>query len=444
MIKYIFYPLIIVSAIISNYNFPLNVSDGLPVEVEIVEHAIEAVPIVKVGSEGLIHRFHDTSPISPSGKYIALFRLPFQDRYPKPGEFGTVVLIDLESGEEREIAKSFGWEMQLGANVQWGKNDNQLFYNQVDTTNWDSFTVQYNMETQEEKRINGGLFMASINGEKLVSHNLRNSEYAQSGYGVIVPNEYRSKNFGLSSDDGIYVTDVKSGKSKLIASIKEIYENTKPGLGINNPEDFEIYCFKAMWNLQMTRIMTCVLLKPISGGKRKVAVVTMNADGSDIRTAITTTQYGKGGHHMAWLPDGDYLSINLEVDDRKEGLEIVTVKYDGSDLKEVFAPGSGHPSFHPGGLPFIITDAYAKETRVTDGDGYVPVRLLNVRTGKELVITKVKTPDVEDSSFRLDAHPAWDRSGRFVVFNGFDGDVRSVYVADLSKIIDQEKKHLNK
>ena len=334
--------------------------------------------------------------------------------------------------------------MQLGANVQWGKNDNQLFFNQVDTLSWESFTVQYNLESQEFRRINGGLFMVSINGEKLVSHNLRNSEYAQSGYGVIVPDEYRSKNFGLSSDDGIYVTDVKTGKSRLVASIENIYNTAKPVVGINNPEDYEIYCFKAMWNPQMSRIMTCLLLKPISGGKRKVAVITMNGDGSDIRTAISTTQYGKGGHHMAWLPDGDHLSMNLEVNVEKEGLEIVTVKYDGTELKEVFDPGSGHPSFHPDGLPLIITDAYAHETRVTAGDGYVPVRLLNVRTGKEIVIAKVKTPQVEDSSFRLDAHPTWDRSGRYVVFNGYDGDVRSVYVADLNRIISQEKKHLSR
>ena len=444
MINYMRYSFVFALALMSFYINPFTIFYGSAMNTEIKENTNDSIPIVKVGSDGLIHRFHDTSPISPSGKYIALFRLPFEDRYPKAGEFGKVVLINLETGEEKVIANSFGWEMQLGANVQWGKNDEQLFYNQVDTSSWESFTVHYNMENEDFKRINGGLFMASINGEKLVSHNLRNSEYAQSGYGVIVPDDYRSKNFGLTDKDGIYVTDVKTGKSTLVASIEDIYKQAKPGIGISNPEDYEIYCFKAMWNPQMSRIMTCLLLKPISGGKRKVAVITMNGDGSDIRTAITTTQYGKGGHHMAWLPDGDYLSMNLEVDDGKEGLEVVTVKYDGTELKEVFAPGSGHPSYHPGGLPFIITDAYAKETRVTDGDGYVPLRLLNVRTGKEIVITKVKTPDVSDSSFRLDAHPAWDRSGRFVVFNGFDGDVRSVYIADLSRIISHEQKFLSK
>jgi len=181
--------------------------------------------------------------------------------------------------------------------------------------------------------------------------------------------------------------------------------------------------------------MTCLLYKALSGGKRKVIVITMKADGSDIRTAISAEQYAKGGHHMAWLPDGEHISINLEVDDQSPGLEIVTVKYDGSDLKEVYDLGSGHPSFHPRGLPYIITDAYTKETTVTEGDGFVPIRLINTKTKVETILAWIFVPDVEDSSFRVDAHPAWDRSGRYVIFNGYGDGTRCVYMADLEGIL---------
>ena len=33
----------------------------------------------KIADGGVIHRFFDTSPISPSGRYAALFRLPVPD-----------------------------------------------------------------------------------------------------------------------------------------------------------------------------------------------------------------------------------------------------------------------------------------------------------------------------------------------------------------------------
>lgn len=397
---------------------------------------VQDVPIVKIASGNIIHRFHDTSPISPSGRYIALFRLPFDDRYPRPGEAGQVVLVDLKTGEQRDIAQSFGWEMQVGANVQWGATDHELFFNQVDTSTWDAFTIMYDPLTDESVKINGSTFMVSQNGEKLVSHNLLNSVYAQSGYGVIVPEHLRTRNLGLSDEDGIFVTEISTGEKKMIASIQRIFNETVPSVGDFDPSVFEIYGFKAMWNPQMTRIMTCLIIKPLDGEKRKVAVVTMKPDGSDIRTAITTEQYARGGHHMAWMPDGERFSMNLEIDGDKEGLELVTVKYDGSELTEVFAPGSGHPSFHPKGAPFIITDAYRHEKNVAKEDGYVPLRLISVATGKELVIAQVKIPDVDDSSFRLDPHPTWDRSGRYVIFNSYEDGSRGVYVADLEEIIE--------
>ena len=387
--------------------------------------------IRKISSGRVIHRFHDTSPISPSGRFIALFRIPFEDRYPVPGEFGEVVVVDMVSGEEVVVDKSFGWEMQVGANVQWGASDKELFYTQVDTTNWHPYTVLYNPLNGKKKEIDGYMFMVSADGKKLVSHNLINSVYAQSGYGVIIPEKYRTRNHGLSDSDGIFVTDVKTGVSRMVISLKKMFEQAKPSVGISDPENYQVYGFKAMWNPQGTRIMTCMLFYPQDGGRRKVAVLTFKPDGSDVTTAITTTQYARGGHHMAWMPDGEHISINLDIEDQTPGLELVTVRYDGMNLKKVFYPGSGHPSFHPRGLPLIITDSYRHETLVTNNDGFVPVRLLNTQTGEETLIAKVKIPDVKDNSFRLDPHPTWDRTGRFVIFNGYDDASRGVYIADL-------------
>lgn len=390
------------------------------------------VPVKKVSSGRVIHRFHDTSPLSPSGRYMALFRVPFEDRYPEPGVSGEVILVDMKTGKERVVATSCGWEMQVGANVQWGGTDEELFYNDVDTTTWDAFAVKLNPLTGKKRKMGGTVFMSSLDGEKLISYNLVNSVHAQSGYGVIVPDSLTDYNVGPVDTDGIFVTDTKTGKSERIVTIKDIYERTTPSIKVPNPEEYAYYCFKIMWNPQRTRIMTLVQFKPLAGGRRKIAVVTMNPDGSNMRTAITPDQYAKGGHHMAWTPDGDHISMNLEMNDERP-LEIVTVRYDGSDLKTVYPVGTGHPSFHPGGLPLIVTDAYLHEA--TNKDGFVPVRLINVKTGKERLLAYVFVPEVKDSSFRVDPHPTWDRSGRYVIFNGFGDNTRCVYIADLQEIV---------
>lgn len=391
------------------------------------------VDIRKVSTGRVIHRFHDTSPLSPSGRYMALFRVPFEDRYPKAGEAGEVILVDMKKGTEKVLTTSRGWEMQVGANVQWGGSDEQLFFNDVDTATWKAFAVEMNPFTGKSRRLEGTVFMASLDGKYLASYNLVNSVHAQSGYGVILPDSLTAYNVGPVDTDGIFVTDTKTGKSRQLVTIREIYENTVPSIKISNPQDYAYYCFKIMWNPQRTRIMTLVQWRPVDGGKRKIAVITMDPDGRNMRTAITPDQYARGGHHMAWTPDGDHISMNLEVDGNP-GLELITVRYDGTNLKTVFPVGSGHPSFHPKGLPFVITDSYLHEP-VTHKDGFVPVRLLNVETGEEHLIASVFVPDMKDTSFRVDPHPTWDRSGRYVIFNGFEDNTRCVFITDLQPLL---------
>ena len=385
------------------------------------------VPVVKVSSGRVIHRFFDTSPLSPSGRYLALFRFPQEVRSPKPGEVGDVILVDRQTGKERVVAQSRGFEMQMGANVQWGNTDEALYFNDVDTTDWTAFAVKLNPLTGKSRRMQGTIFMASNDGTKLASYNLLASRWAQVGYGVVVPDAKAPRNIGPVATDGIDITDTQTGAVQRIVSIKDIYEKTVPSIAIPNPQDYEYYCFQVKWNPQGTRLLTTVQWSPKGGGPRNRIVVTMRPDGSDLHTAITADQWGKGGHHINWVPDGEHLSMNLNVDG-KPGLEIITVKYDGTDMKTVFTPGSGHPSFNPLGGPLMVTDAYPGELGTTEGT--IPIRLMNTQTGQEEAIVNIFVSKAE-GEFRIDAHPVWDPSGRYVIFNGFQNGTRNVFIADL-------------
>ena len=330
------------------------------------------------------------------------------------------------------VAYSRGWEMQLGANVQWGATDNELYFNDVDTSTWDAFAVQLNPFTLKTRRMAGTVFMVSADGKKLASYNLISSRYAQVGYGVVIPNYLTQRNIGAVETDGIFITDVSSNSCKMIASIRDIYEKTIPAITIPNPVDFEYYCFQVKWNPQGTRLLATIQWTPRIGGDRLRSVITMRPDGSEIRTAITREQWVKGGHHINWTPDGEHLSMNLNVDGNP-GIEIITVKYDGSDLKIVYQKGSGHPSFHPKGLPIIITDAYSGEMNLPSG--LSPIRLIDVKNQTEKNIAEIKLPVITNMEFRVDAHPVWDKSGRYVVFNGTHNGTRCVYITDLKKLI---------
>ncbi|MFA5192484.1 MAG: hypothetical protein WC740_17395 [Verrucomicrobiia bacterium] len=389
-----------------------------------------SVPVYVMPGKRMLHRFFDTSPISPSGRFLALFRMPYENRTPAPGDAGDVVVIDLRSGQERVVAQSRGWEVQVGANVQWGRSDAELYFNDVDPETWKAFAVQFDPISGKRRVLDGTVFMVSPDGATLLSHNLIKSSRAQPGYGVIIPGDRVGRNIGPVADDGLYVTDTRTGRCRMLVSLKTLYEKALLSIGIADAASCEYYCFQAKWNPQGTRLLTTMQWAPLSGGKRQRVVITMNSDGSDIRTAVTAAQWARGGHHINWCPDGVHLSMNLNNDDDPD-LEIIRVKFDGSEMRTIFKPGSGHPSFHPDGR-FIVSDAYPYES-VAFGDGSVPIRLIDTERGSCVNIARIFVSATR-GEFRVDPHPAW-HAGRYVVFNGFADGTRKVYIADLGETL---------
>jgi hypothetical protein len=282
----------------------------------------------------------------------------------------------------------------------------------------------------------GTVFTVSPDGKLLTSYNLIASRRIQVGYGVVLPENLTPRNVGPVANDGIFVTDVATGKTRMIASIRDIVERATPRLEIPNAERLEFYCFQIRWNRQGTRVMAFLRWhdpKAEKGGPRLLTLVTMKPDGSDIRLAVTPKQYARGGHHPMWAPDGENITINLNIRDGTKDLDLVSVRYDGANLRSVHPVGSGHPSMHPT-LPFIITDAYPREP-VTRGDGTAPLRLIDLRNQKEVALAQVLLTRSDSakltSEHRIDAHPVWDATGRYIVFNGVHNDTRSVFIADV-------------
>jgi len=404
-----------------------------------------AVWCVTPDEGGCIHRFFDTSPVSPSGRYVAVFRLPFEDRQPGPGDAGKVCVIDLHTGRERTVAQTRGWEPQMGANVNWGGSDHQLFFNDVDTATWTPFAWALDPTTGARRRMEGTVYHASADGRWLVSANMTTMGRTQCGYGVRVPNEFIPRNVGPADDDGFHITDTNTGKRRLLASIRDLLTKPDPPVDIGDPSRFEIYGFHSKFNPQSDRLMLSLRWFPTADEPRwdmfkidqsavRFAWVTMRLDGGDMHCAVGPEQWAKGGHHATWMPDGKRISMNLNIDG--DGMRFVAVNADGSGLAKMLedVTGSGHPTVHPDGR-HILTDAYEWED-VAFGDGTVPLRWIDLTTGQEETIVRinVRQPGL-DSVLRVDPHPAWDRSWRYVTFNGFVGGSRRVFIADMQDLM---------
>jgi hypothetical protein len=403
------------------------------------------VPVhcVTPGGTGYIHRFYDSSPFSPSGRYIALTRLPFEDRAPRPGDVAQIVLVDLATGGIRTVGETRGWDVQLGAQLQWGADDGTLLYNDVDVRDWQPFGVCLDPSSGEMRRLGGTVYAVSPDGRRTASPCLRRTAVTQRGYGVVVPRERIPANRGAPSDDGIYLTEISSGESRLLVSIEQLVRGVSPALDPLASRRGDFFGFHVKWNPQGSRLMFVLRWLPRSllpwRRKRSLGakqVITLDADGGNARVAVPDTIWARGGHHPNWCPDGDHILMNLNT--KGDGLRFARLAADGASLETLVpdVPGSGHPTLHPGGR-FLLTDAYVTDP-VAYGDGTTPIRLVDLRDGTESALVRIRTQSAIERStgpLRVDPHPAWDRTYTRIAFNACPNGRRQVFVADLGEIL---------
>ncbi|UKI31448.1 MAG: hypothetical protein L6W00_27330 [Lentisphaeria bacterium] len=134
----------------------------------------------------------------PSGKFVALLRLPDREEFPRPGDRAEVVLIDTETGGERVVWETAGWEYQLGANINWGADDSQLLFNDVDTTTWTPFGMVLDPVSGASRKLEQCVYHVSPDGRYALSADLRAMRRTQWGYGVMVPDQLVPEHFGPS------------------------------------------------------------------------------------------------------------------------------------------------------------------------------------------------------------------------------------------------------
>jgi hypothetical protein len=328
----------------------------------------------------------------------------------------------------------------LGANINWGGSDQELYFNDVDTAKWKPFAWKLNPLTGKRQKMEGCVYHASPDGRFLISADLTKMQITQPGYGVRVPKKHIRRNVGLSSDDGFFITDTASGKCRLFVSIQDMIKRAQPPVRMEMPSSQEIYAFHCKFSPQGNRVMLSLRWFPshhnnwndfykylrkkliyalfmrrlewnsFATAFRNVrfAWVTTPVDGIELHCAVGPEQWEKGGHHATWFPDGERISMNLDID-RERCVRFVESHWDGSHIGTMLSDvvGSGHPTVVPDGR-HILTDAYTYNA-MAFGDGTVPLRWVDVATGTEQHVVRIRTKTATpDPVLRVDPHPAWD------------------------------------
>lgn len=327
----------------------------------------------------------------------------------------------------------------------WCHQIGQKIYNDVDTDTWQAYAIKLNPHTGEKLKLDYGVYHVSPDGLEACTGNPACKWRTQPGYGLIIPEEMSPVVNILSEDEGLFVTDTRTGAGRLLLSMKEIFETCFDEKYIEEYKDGECYLFHSKYSPSGEKIMFSTRWIPSEyhGNKNAIGeniikfnVFTCNRDGSNIQLTIAEEHWVNGGHHSTWHPSEDYITMNIKKD--WSGMKFSMATLDGSNVFKVFedVTGSGHPTFHPNGK-FILTDTYVTEPNAF-GDGTVPIRLIYLEDGSEELIVRINAfseHQKKNSVLRIDPHPAWDRTNRYVAINGYIDGTRRVFVLDMEKYI---------
>jgi Tol biopolymer transport system component len=415
-----------------------------------------------------IHRYFDSSPFSPSGRYLVSTQLPSEEHLPKPGDIAKIFVTDLTTGEERFVAETKGWDTQVGAHAHWGTDDRQLLFNDVDAATWMAHGVRLDLGTGQRTKFHGPIYSVSRDRRFAITPCLARTGIVQAGYGVIVPREFTRQSHELPDNDGIFLTDLASGEHRLLISIRELVRSMRGPCGQPDGKSGEFVGFHLTMNPQADRILFILrwmrkappagkvflnLWRQFSRAGRKIGrflgqewvlqafqmpqmvlntLFVLHTDGSHPKVILPADVYAQGGHHPNWCPDGRSVLMNRRIDGKMRFARF-HLEDDRWEVLSDRIVGSGHPTLHSGGR-HIVTDAYHFES-VAFGDGTAPIRLVDLATETERTLVRIRTrPKIEGANleFRVDPHPAWNQSFTRLAFNAYSKGTRNVYVADVS------------
>lgn len=354
--------------------------------------------------------YFDVTPFSPSQRYLAVSKLPFENRMPVVGDIADICIIDTEKETIRTVYSTKSWGLQTGTNVSWGGTDRYVYAN--DIIGGMAVGVRIDIETGDVKAFSGPKYTVSPDDSCFVSFPLELFDFSQLGYGCppMKKGIFKKLPPGASKTEGIWKTDIKTNEKKLIVSLFDaasVLPEPPPY------ENYTFYFWHSKFNRQGTRIyqvLRCLdsnIKEYNSSAERNPVNLTFKPDGSDI--FYTTPQYptwGASGGHPNWHPNGEYLIRNLKFEDGNT--YFVQFKYDGSEFFKLSEKiyGGGHPSLEKSER-FLVTDYNSKKNE----EKFVHIRLVDLIADEEVELCKLPTIAWEnkfnDNVFRLDGHPCW-------------------------------------
>ena len=367
--------------------------------------------------------YYDIQPINAKGNLHLAHKVDFTDRLQRRGESVELGLIEMGTDKFERLDTTQAWCFQQGAMLQWNPAapDDEIVYNCFDGN--DYYATVMNIHTGAKRYLDRPVANISPKGDYALSVNFDRLFKFRAGYGYAGQGDpFHYDNH--SDKDGIFLIDMKTGKSKMILSLQQIWDfYGEKTYGC----DKKIIVNHITFNTDGSRFLAIVRDFPPKGQGHTSVTITANRDGSD----MFLLSGGGVQSHYHWK-DTDTLAFFYDAKELNCGrgwannYEIKDKKYEGKVMCDGYFWYDNHMSYSPD-RKLLLTDSYpfsyGQVLTIVDLE-----RNLAVETGRYHTMI----PCTE--CWCCDLHPAWSPSGKLASIDSTHEGLRAIYTLDVDEV----------
>lgn len=367
--------------------------------------------------------YYGIPPWNAAGTQLVCLEVDFQDRLPRPDEKARIGLVDALQGGFKPIAETGAWNLQQGCMLHWHPlaPDREIVFN--DVSGGQIITAVLDVETGRRRELPLPVAAVGRTGRYGLC-----IDYGRQGRMRRVVG-YASAHDPFAGDpapqkDGIWRMDLRTGESRLLVSIAEVYERLRGHPLIDGKR--HMFFQHAVFNRSDSRFFFLARVFTDPPAELESAMFTASIDGGDLRQAVP---FGAAVSHFEWKNDSEIIAtFRFKGSREKRHVLFTDGKADYKRLGEGFLETDGHCSVSPDEA-WMVTDANAPET--------LEKRLLlyHFATGRgtELGRFPMREKRYLGGDLRCDLHPRWSRTGTAVCFDALETSTwtRQLHVAQL-------------
>ncbi len=346
-------------------------------------------------------------------------RVKFMDRLPTENDVCEVGY--LKDKKFYKIGETTAWNFQQGAMLQYHPfKENTVYYNVVKDGKFT--TVTHNFETGEKSYTDRATACVSPDGKYGLAVNFGRIFAFRPGYGYAgYKDEF--ENVNVPESDGVFLTDMESGKSKLLVSYKDLLEES------GFTEEDKILVNHITFNTTSDKYIMLVrnFRKP-GGGLWATSMMVGDLNGN-----VKTVRLKTFVSHYYWISSNEILVV-CNVNKEKEVWNLYVINVDDCSYTEYDSfyyhiKGCSpdiHCSITPDGK-YFMGDGYPFE-------GYRGILVTEIATLKSKVILWAKTEAEEWGDIRCDLHARYVFNGKYVSFDTIHNDKREIAIFPIEEV----------